>query len=110
MKAFFKTFFASLLAMVVFFLLAMFIFFGMIATLTTTEKPEIGRNGVLVLDLSNHFKEQSSDNPVNSILNKIDNDVPSLYDMVRMLHHAKSDSAIKGLYILCGNNNNGFAA
>lgn len=110
MKAFFKTFFASLLAMVVFFLLAMFIFFGMIATLTTTEKPEIGRNGVLVLDLSNQFREQTSDNPINSILNKIDNDVPSLYDMVRMLHHAKSDSAIKGLFILCGNNNNGFAA
>ena len=38
------------------------------------------------------------------------NDVPGLYDVVRMLHYAKTDSAIKGLYIKAGNNEDGFAS
>ncbi|MEP7258499.1 MAG: signal peptide peptidase SppA, partial [Flavitalea sp.] len=36
--------------------------------------------------------------------------VPSLYDMVRIIHYAKNDSAIKGIYIKCGGNDLGFAA
>ncbi|MBV9987775.1 MAG: signal peptide peptidase SppA [Chitinophagaceae bacterium] len=110
MKGFFKIFFATLLALLVFCVIGFFLFFGFVASLTTTEKPRIGRNGVLVLDLSKHFKEQAQDNPVNALVNGVENDIPSLYDMVRLLNHAKSDSAIKGLYILCGSNANGLAA
>src|SRR5437868_5236124 len=110
MKGFFKIFFATLLALVVFCVISFFLFFGFVASLTTTEKPRVGRNGVLVLDLSRHFKEQAQDNPVNSFVNGLENDIPSLYDMVRLLKYAKSDSAIKGLYIMCGSNANGLAS
>jgi protease-4 len=110
MKGFFKIFFATLLALVVFCVIGFFLFFGFVASLTTTEKPKVGRNGVLVLDLSRHFKEQAQDNPVNAFVNGLENDIPSLYDMVRLLKYAKSDSAIKGLYIMCGSNANGLAA
>src|SRR5476651_555680 len=108
MKAFFKTFFASLLALIIFTIIAVFVLIGFIATAATSEKTPVGSNAVLVLDLSNQFKEQSQANPVNKLFNKSDNETPSLYDAIQMIRHAKSDSAIKGIYILCANNVNGF--
>ena len=110
MKGFFKIVFASLLALIIFTLLGVFILIGIVASATSSDKPVIGSNAVLILDLSNQFKEQTVDNPFNALLNKTDNDIPSLYDMVRMLHHAKTDSTVKGIYILCGNNVNGAAS
>jgi protease-4 len=86
------------------------ILIGLIAGLTSSEKPYIGSKAVLVLDLSADFKEQSVDNPLNALFNESENETPSLYDMVRLLKHAKSDSTVKGVYIKCGNNVNGFAA
>lgn len=110
MQGFFKTFFASLLALIIFTVIGVFILLGIIASATTADKPVVGRDAVLVLDLSSEFKEQSKDNPLDALLNGIENEAPSLYDMVRMIRYAKSDSAIKGIYVLCGNNRNGFAA
>jgi protease-4 len=110
MKAFFKTFFASLLALIIFTVIGVFILIGFIASATSEEKPFVGDKAVLVLDLSNQFKEQAANNPFQALMNESDEDVPSLYDMVRMIHHAKSDSSVKGIYILCGDNVNGFAA
>ena len=110
MKGFFKTFFASLLAMIVFTVICVFVLIGFIVSASSSDKPTVGRKAVLVLDLSNKFKEQAVDNPFGALMNEADNDVPSLYDMVRLLKHAQSDSSVKGVYILCGNNNNGFAA
>jgi protease-4 len=110
MKAFFKTFFASLLALIIFTIIGIFILIGFIASATSEEKPFVGSKAVLVLDLSTQFKEQAANNPFRALMNESDKDVPSLYDIVRMIHHAKSDSTVKGIYILCGNNVNGFAA
>ncbi len=110
MKGFFKTFFASLLALVIFTLLGVLILIGIIASFGSADKPVVGRNAVLVLDLSGNFKEQHQDNPFNTLIKGSDNDVPSLYNMVRMIHHAKSDSSVKGIYIISGSNANGFAA
>lgn len=110
MRSFFKTFFASLLALIIFTVIGIFILLGIIASATTADKPVVGKDAVLVLDLSSEFKEQSRDNPLDALVNGIENESPSLYDMVRMIRYAKSDSAIKGIYVLCGNNRNGFAA
>ncbi len=110
MKGFFKTFFASLLAMIIFTIIGVLILIGIIASFGSADKPMVGRNAVLVLDLSGDFKEQPQDNPFNTLINGSDNDAPSLYNMVRMIHHAKSDSSVKGIYIVSGNNANGFAA
>ena len=62
MKGFFKTFFASLLALVIFTILGVIILIGFVASATSADKPVVGNNAVLVLDLSNTFKEQSEDN------------------------------------------------
>ncbi len=110
MRGFFKTFFASLLALIIFSILAVFLFFGFLATIASPEKPVIGQKAVLVLDLSSHFKEQSHDDPVGSVFSGEDNDLPTLFDAVQIIHHAISDSSVQGIYILCGNNTNGFAA
>ena len=110
MRSFFKSFFASLLAIFVFCILGIFILVGLIAGASSSEKPEIGSKGVLLLDLSKTFKEQSVENPLAMFSNNDDAEVPSLYDVIRMLKHAKNDSAIKGIYIQCSNNPNGYAA
>jgi protease-4 len=110
MRGFFKTFFAAFLAIVIFAILGIALLIGFIASATSSDKPIVGSKAVLVLDLSGAFKEQSDDNPLNALAKGTDNDMPALYDMVRMIHHARSDSAVKGIYILCGSNANGFAA
>ncbi|MDP3666884.1 MAG: signal peptide peptidase SppA [Sediminibacterium sp.] len=110
MTGFFKTFFASLLALVIFTVLGILILIGLVLSATSVDKPIVGSKAVLVLDLSNNFKEQTQDDPFSVFLKKGDVEVPSLYTMVRMLRFAQSDTAVKGVYILCGNNGNGFAA
>jgi protease-4 len=109
MKAFFKIFFATLLALIIFTVIGVFVLIGMITSAASEEKVTIGNNAVLVLDLSNTFKEQTLHSPFN-FLKEGDNEPPSLYEMVRLIRYAKSDSAVKGIYILCDNNPNGYAA
>jgi protease-4 len=109
MKAFFKIFFATLLALIIFTVIGVLVLIGMIGSAASEEKPLVGNNAVLVLDLSNNFKEQIEHSPFN-FLKAGDNEPPALYDMVRLIRHAKSDSAVKGIYILCDNNPNGYAA
>jgi protease-4 len=109
MKAFFKIFFATLLALVIFTVIGVLVLIGMITSAASEEKPFVGNNAVLVLDLSNDFKEQIEHSPFN-FLKAGDNEPPSLFDMVRLIRHAKSDSAVKGIYILCDNNPNGYGA
>jgi protease-4 len=110
MKSFFKSFFAALLALFIFCMLGVFIVIGIIASASSTEKPTIGENAVLVMDLTNTFKEQAIDNPF-AFLNKTEEaDVPSLYNVQRLLKYAKNDTKIKGIYLLCSNNPNGYGA
>ncbi|MEI6586464.1 MAG: signal peptide peptidase SppA [Sediminibacterium sp.] len=110
MRSFFKSFFATLLAMVVFTILGVFVIIGIVASAASSDKPDIGVKGVLLLDLSSTFKEQTVDNPLALFTGGEAVDAPSLYDVIRMIQHAKSDSAIKGIYIACSNNANGYAA
>ncbi|HVM90118.1 MAG TPA: signal peptide peptidase SppA [Puia sp.] len=110
MSSFFKMFFASLLALVVVVLVAFFILLGIIAGLTSQKKSEIGNKAVLVLDLSQQYHEQKQDNLFADFGTENQYDVPGLYDIIRLLNHAQSDTAVKGIYIKCGADNNGFAA
>ena len=110
MKSFFKTFFASLLALVVFSLLCILFFVIIIGGLTSKSIPDIGPKSVLVLDLSQHFKEQKQDNPVSDITGDEEKNIPGLYDVIRLIHKAKTDKNISGIYILANGNPNGFEA
>jgi protease-4 len=110
MRSFLKSFFAALLALFVFCLLSVFIVIGLIASASSSDKPNIGSKGVLLLDLTKTYKEQSIENPFAMLTNSEESEMPSLYDVIRMIHYAKNDSAIKGIYIQCSNNPNGYAA
>ncbi len=110
MKSFLKIFLASLLALIVFSLIAFFMFMGIVSGLATPEKVKTGPNAVLLLDLSQQFQEIGVENPLGSIGNPDYYDVPALHDVVRMIRYARQDSAVKGIYIKCGVNLNGFGA
>lgn len=110
MRGFFKIVFATLLAMILFTVIAFFVLIGIVSSAASSEKPTISSKAVLVLDLSTPFKEQFQENPVGFFFSEENTDIPSLYDVVRLLHHAESDSLVKGIYIQCATNPNGFAA
>lgn len=110
MRSFFKMFFASFLALVIFLVVGIFILFAIIAGAMSDNKPDIGNKGVLVVDLSKQYKEQRNNDPLNVLRGNADENVPGLYDVVRMIAYAKSDSSIKGIYIKSDENANGYAA
>ncbi|HWB24488.1 MAG TPA: signal peptide peptidase SppA [Chitinophagaceae bacterium] len=108
MKTFFKIFFASLLALVVFTVIGVIVLLYIIGN-AGPGRPVTGSNGVLLVDLSLTFKEQEKSNPLYDITGDVSGDVPGLYDAVRMMHYAKTDTSIKGILIKAGGNMNGFA-
>jgi protease-4 len=109
MRGFFKTFFAVLLALVIFTVIGVIVVTGIVGGMLSPGKPEVGGKAVLVVDLSQTFREQMVDNPLSDLGSDDQYDVPGVYDVVRLLRHAKKDTAIKGIYIKCNNNPNGFA-
>lgn len=113
MKGFFKIFFASLLALIVFTLIGFLLLIGISATLMKDDKPDIGSKGILVLDLSTHFDETSKDQFAASWFGGVPtadmSKTPSLHDAIQMIEYAAKDSAIKMLYIKSNNNANSYA-
>lgn len=110
MKSFFKIFLATLLALVVFTVIGFFLLTGMVTALTTADKAETGEKAVLVIDLAKNYPEIGVENPIARLSKKDDGDIPSLYDVIRLIDHARRDSAVKGIYLKCGSNANGFGA
>ena len=110
MKSFFKTFFAALLALFIFSLLGFFILIGIAAAFSTDEKVAVAQNSVLVIDASETFLEQSKNDPFSELMNKKNGKQPSLSELIGLLNYAKKDSSIKGIYIKCAENSNGYAA
>ncbi len=109
MNSFFKMFFASLLAFIVFSLIAFFIVFAMVAGLASSDKPIMEKNSVLVINLGQPLSEQQIDNPLASFSSNDEMSVPGVYDLVRLIQKAKTDEKIKGIYLQAGLNPNGFA-
>jgi protease-4 len=109
MRIFLKSFLAALLALVVFTIIFIIVLFGWITRLASTQKTETGSNAVVYIDLGQNFHEQEEENPLASIGRDNQYDHPGVYDMVRLIHYAKGDSAIKGIYLRCNDNPNGFA-
>ena len=109
MRNFFKIFFASLLALVVFTLLAVFFLVAMVGGITSKDKPRVAAKSVIVLDLGQHYEEQVKQDPF-SVFSGDDKDIPGLYDVIRLLNKAKIDKNVSGIYIIANNNPNGFAA
>lgn len=109
MRSFFKVFFASLLALVVFSLIVFFLLAAVIGGLTTESKPVVADGSVLLLDLSQSFREQAKENPLSAFSSDDELDVPGLYDVLRLIKKAKEDKLIRGIFLKANNNANGFA-
>lgn len=109
MRAFFKTFFASLLALIVFTLIAVFILVRMVSSIAKKEKAVVESKSVLVIDLGQHYQEQEQENPF-AVLSNNEKSIPGLYDVLRLVEYAKTDKQVEGIYIQANNNGNGFAA
>ncbi|HEY4147993.1 MAG TPA: S49 family peptidase, partial [Chitinophagaceae bacterium] len=109
MRQFFKVFFATLLAMIVFSVIVILVAAGWIGSIASHGKPETGARGVLYIDLQQVMTEQEVSNPLADIGAGDEYNMPGLYDMVRLIHYAKSDTAIKGIYLHCNENGNGLA-
>jgi protease IV len=109
MRSFFKIFFASFLALVVFVVVFFFFLVGFIGGIAGRPKVETGSNAVLVLDLNETFGEK----PVVDALAGFSEsryNTPGVYDVIRLIRYAKSDSSIKGIYIKASSNANGLGS
>ena len=107
MRSFFKMFFASFIALIIFSLLVFFIGLAVVSGIVSKEKPDVQSKSVVVLNLGNHFAEYRQPSPT-SILGEADQ--PSLYEVIRLIEHAKNDNKISGIYIMADGNGNGPAA
>lgn len=110
MKTFFKTFLACLLALIIFTFLAILVMVSTVRNIAEKDKTVVAERSVLVLDLSQHFREQMVDNIFSGIVNDPERDIPGLYDVIRIIQTAKTDDRIKGIYIQANPGSNGFAA
>lgn len=109
MRTFFKIFLASLLALFVFSFIGFLILAGTVSGITSKDKPDIPGKSVLVLDLNQHFNEQLENDPFEEITSGRES-APGLYDVLRLIQHAKNDKNILGIYITGTGNANGQAS
>jgi len=110
MGGFFKMFFASLLALIIFSFIGFFLFLALVAGLTKSDKPLVEKNSVLVVNLSQSFQEQLLESPLASFSSNDELSIPGVYDVVRLIQKAGKDDKIKGIYLASGISSNGFAA
>lgn len=98
-----------MLALAAFTLIIVFVLVGVVGGLLSPKKPDVGEKAVLFIDLNQHFQEQTQENPLSELGSEDQYDVPGVYDLVRLVRYAKTDTAIKGIYLKCNENGNGFA-
>ena len=109
MRIFLKSFFASLLALTLFTIIVIIVLASWLGGLANTQKSQTGSRAILVLDLGQQYQERMEENPLASFSSGEQYNKPGLYDLVRLLHLAKTDSAVKGIWLKCESNPNGFA-
>ena len=108
MNSFFKMFFASLLSIIIFSLVVLFILISVISGLAAKDQPEVKEKSVLVLDLSKQFDERKQASPIEAISGE--GAIPGLFDVIRLIKKAKEDENISGIYLEANNAGNGFAS
>lgn len=110
MRSFFKFFFAALLALIVFCILTFIVFAGIVGTAFSKSAPAIAQKSVLQIDLSTLFEERPSQDFRSVVERQSLQATPSFYDLLRLIHKAKSDDNISGIFLIANNNVNGFAS
>jgi protease-4 len=109
-RSFLKFFLAALVALIVFTGICFVILMIFATALSSSDKVTIDPKSVLVLDLSQSFSDRRQDNTISRLSGDVSLETVPLYDVIRLIHHAKTDSSIRAIYIKCNGNANGFAA
>jgi protease IV len=103
-------FFAALLALIVFCGVIFLFFSVLIGGLMSKDVSRIEPRSVLFIDLARSYNDKKVINPVFELTGNVEDEVPTLYELVRLIRRAKSDSMIKGIYLKAEMNRNGYAA
>jgi len=109
-KSFFKFFLAAFLALIAFTLVGFGMLSIMVSLVSKTDKTEIKPRSVLYIDVEQQFKYKKADNTLAKLTGDKDIYAVSLHEAVELIHYAKSDSLIKGIYLKCNGNSNGFGS
>jgi protease IV len=109
-RNFFKMFFAALLAIIVFCGVILIFFSVVIGGLISKEDSSIEPRSVLFIDLNKSFQDKKSINPFLQFTGNVEDELPTLYELVRMVRKAKTDSSVKGIYLKAEMNLNGYAS
>lgn len=101
MKQFFKYVFATIIGVLLCLIIFTFVVFGLISSVGSDKKTEVGSNSVLRLAFNYAIKERTSANPLSGIpfLNLSVKKSIGLNDILASIKRAKSDSNIKGIYL-----------
>ncbi len=110
MRNFFKMFFAALLAMIVFCGVILIFFSLLVGGLVSKEASTVESRSVLFIDLNKNYQDKKLINPLLELTGKSEDELPTLYELVRMVRRAKTDSLIKGVYLKAEMNGNGYAS
>jgi protease-4 len=110
MRIFFKTVFAVLIGIALFFTVAFFFLF-IFATIAGKEKTvEISDNSILYLDLNYDIPEQTKETGFSAMnISSFGDKSYGLSDIIASIQQAKKDSKIKGIYIPQAGYSNGMA-
>ncbi|MES2649144.1 MAG: signal peptide peptidase SppA [Bacteroidota bacterium] len=108
MRSFLKILFACLTAIALSMLILFFMGVALFKTAAEPDKPELKAKTVLVIDLSKPIMEQGMEAGLSLPEGKTP-EILGLFDIVRALQQAATDSLVKGVYLKCGSNSSGFA-
>ena len=107
---FFKTVFAVLIALTIFFMVGFGLIFLVAAVAGDDKKVEIASNSILYLDLNYSIPEKTSPSALNYMdLSSLNSKQIGLNDIIASIKQAKNDTKIKGIYIPMGAYTNGMA-
>ena len=103
MKSFFKTFFASVLGMVIAGIILFFVGVNAIVGIfaSSDDTGDIEKNSVLFLDFNGVLEERAVKNPLASVMNAEQKSY-GLDEIVAAIKEAKTNKDIKGIYLQAG--------
>lgn len=96
---FLKTFLAALLALVIFSIIGIFIFFGWIGAMTAEKPVDVKENSVLHLKLDATFTELQKENPFEGLPIAGEEASIGIIHLKQAIRKAKEDDRIKGIFL-----------
>ncbi len=98
MKTFFRNLLATLVGLIIFTVIGVFVFFGVIASFSSNEITEVKSNSVLYFNMKGVLSDKTIDDPFYDVFSNAPAQ-HSLLDMIESIRNAKNDDRIEGLYI-----------